>query len=276
MITYAVRRLLGSVPVVLIGVTLTFFLIYLAPGDPTLKFLDPSLGAPLQAQIAENFGLNRPVHVQYLSWLGRVVGHFDFGHSFRSGRPASRIVLTALPPTILVTGLGLLGGLILGMAGGIVSALLRGKRTDRWVTAVMLFFYSMPAFWLGMILLGLFALKLQWLPAAHLTSVFHDQLTPLGKAVDTARHIFLPVVTLSLISAAAFGRYVRSGLIEAMASDYVLAARARGVPQGKLVLNYGIRNALIPLITVAGMTFPVLFSGAVVIEVISPFPGWGG
>ena len=275
MAAYALRRLLGSVPVLFIGLTLTFFLIHLAPGDPTLRFLDPSMGSSQREQIAENFGLNKPVHIQYLSWLSRVAGHLDFGNSFNNGRPASHMVREALPPTILVTGLALICALILGLVGGITSALFRGTKYDRMITAVMLFFYSMPVFWLGIVLLGLFAAKLHWLPASQLTSVFHDELTLSGRFLDYLRHLVLPVMTLALVSAATFARYLRTSMIEAMNSGYVLAARSRGISEWKIRLRYGLRNALIPQISLIGMSIPILFSGAVIIEVIFSLPGMG-
>ena len=273
--TYALRRLWGSIPVLFFGLTLTFFLIHLAPGDPTLRFLDPSMGAGMTEQIEENFGLNKPLLFQYLSWLSRILGHFDFGNSFNNGRPASSILLNALPPTILVTGLALILALVLGIAGGTISAILHGTKYDRMITTISLFFYSMPAFWLGIMFLGLFAMKLQWLPASQLTSVFHDQLSFSGRLVDYTRHLILPVMTLSLVSAPTFSRYLRTSLINAMNSSYVLAARARGLPETKVIIKYGLRNALIPLISLVGMMIPLLFSGAVVIEVVFSLPGLG-
>lgn len=273
--TYVIRRLIGSIPVLFIGLTLTFFIIHLAPGDPTLRYLDPSMGTSMQEQISERYGLNEPLPVQYISWLYRIIGHFDFGYSFNNGRPASAIVLDALPPTILLTSLALVCGLILGILGGIGSAIFKGKNFDRIITVIMLFFYSMPTFWLGMMLLGLFAVKLNWLPASQLTSVFHDQLTFLAQLGDYFRHLVLPVITLGLGLAATFGRFLRTSMIEAMSSEYVLAARARGISELKIIFNYGFRNALMPLITLLGMMIPVLFSGAVVIEVIFSLPGMG-
>jgi peptide/nickel transport system permease protein len=275
MIAYVLRRLLGSVPVILIGLSLTFFIIHLAPGDPTIRFLRPGTDPGLQEVIVSRFGLDQPLIVQYLTWLKRVIGHLDFGFSFHNGRPAAEVVLEALPPTILVTGLALLVGLGLGIAGGITAAVHQGTKYDRWITAILLFFYSMPAFWLGMLLLGLFAVKLNWLPASQLTSIFHSQLSPGARLLDYLKHLVLPVTTLGLVTAATFGRYLRASMIEALSSEYVLAARARGLNRRKVLVKYALRNALIPLISLVGMTIPVLFSGAVVIEVIFSLPGMG-
>lgn len=275
MVAYIFRRLLGILPVLLIGLTFTFFIIHLAPGDPTTRFMDPSMDPALKEKIAERFGLNDPLHLQYFLWLKQVIFHFDFGNSFNSGRLASVIVFDALIPTILVTGLSLLFGLILGVLGGIFSAINHGNRVDKIITSVMLFFFSMPAFWLGMMLLGLFSIKLDWLPSSQLTSIFHDQLNIFGRISDYAKHLILPVLALGLSSTATFGRFIRSSMIEAMGSDYVMAAEARGISRGRIIIHYGFRNALIPLVTLIGFTIPVLFSGAVVIEVIFSLPGMG-
>ncbi len=275
MVAYILRRLLGILPVLLIGLTFTFFIIHLAPGDPTTRFMDPSMDPALKEKIAERFGLNDPLHLQYFLWLKQVIFHFDFGNSFNSGRLASVIVFDALIPTILVTGLSLLFGLILGVLGGIFSAINHGNRVDKIITSVMLFFFSMPAFWLGMMLLGLFSIKLDWLPSSQLTSIFHDQLNIFGRISDYAKHLILPVLALGLSSTATFGRFIRSSMIEAMGSDYVMAAEARGISRGRIIIHYGFRNALIPLVTLIGFTIPVLFSGAVVIEVIFSLPGMG-
>lgn len=272
---YTIKRLIGSIPILFIGLTLTFFLVHLVPGDPTLRFLDPSMGVSLQEQISEKFGLNEPLHIQYISWMYRIVGHFDFGNSFNNGRPASDIILDALPPTILVTGFALICALMFGMIGGIGAAIFHGTKFDLIITTIMLFFYSMPVFWLGIMLLGFFAVNLNWLPASQLTSVFHDQLNILDRFTDYFRHLALPVITLGLVSAATFGRYLRTSMIDAMNSGYVLAARARGISEWKILVNYGLRNALIPLITLVGMTIPALFSGAVIIEVVFSLPGMG-
>ncbi|MCH8069467.1 MAG: ABC transporter permease [Candidatus Marinimicrobia bacterium] len=275
MVAYILRRLLGILPVLLIGLTFTFFIIHLAPGDPTTRFMDPSMDPALKEKIAERFGLNDPLHLQYFLWLKQVIFHFDFGNSFNSGRLASVIVFDALIPTILVTGLSLLFGLIIGVLGGIFSAINHGNRVDKIITSVMLFFFSMPAFWLGMMLLGLFSIKLDWLPSSQLTSIFHDQLNIFGRISDYAKHLILPVLALGLSSTATFGRFIRSSMIEAMGSDYVMAAEARGISRGRIIIHYGFRNALIPLVTLIGFTIPVLFSGAVVIEVIFSLPGMG-
>ncbi len=275
MIAYTLRRLLNTLPIVFIGLTITFFLIHLAPGDPTDRMMDPSMSTEVREQITQRFGLDRGIGYQYFTWLKNILLDLDFGYSFKYGRPASAVVLDALPPTLLLTGLAILLGLLLGILSGIVSAFYLGRLPDKFINLTLLFFYSMPVFWLGMMALGIFAVKFQLLPASQLTSVYYNDLEPWEKFVDLARHLILPVTVLGFTSAAAFGRFIRASIIDELNSDYITAARARGLSETKIVLKYALRNGLIPLISLIGLTVPVLFGGAVVIEVIFSLPGMG-
>jgi len=275
MLAYAGKRLLGAIPLIFIGLTLTFFIIHWAPGDPVALFVTSTTNVQAQEVIVERFGLDQPVFVQYLKWLERVVLHFDFGNSFHSGRPAARLIRDVFPATLLLTGLALLLGWVLGLALGVVSALYHDRGIDRVITTVVLFFYSMPGFWIGLMLLSIFAIKLDWLPASQLKSVFHSQLGAAGQIWDYVRHLFLPVLTLGLTLAAIFHRYTRTSMIEALNADYLLAARARGVPRRKIIWKYGLKNASIPLISLLGLIIPELLSGVIVIETIFSLPGMG-
>ncbi len=275
MVAYILRRLVNTVPIVLIGLTLTFFFIQLAPGDPTLRLMDPSVSPEVRQQVIERFGLDQALHIQYFDWLRNVLLDFDFGNSFKFGRPASAVVLDALPATLLLTATAILLGLLLGVVSGIVSAAYQGRLPDRIITLTLLFFYSMPVFWLGLMALGLFSVKLDLLPASQLTSIYYADLSPLAKIIDLAQHLVLPVITLGLASAASFGRFVRASIIRELHSDYIMAARARGLSERKVIVSYATRNGLIPLISLIGLTIPVMFGGAVVIEVIFSLPGMG-
>ena len=143
------------------------------------------------------------------------------------------------------------------------------------LSVLLLFFYSVPAFWLGLILLGIFAIGLNWLPASQINSIFHDQLGFFGKIGDYFTHLLLPVFTLGITTAPVFGRFVRSNMIEVLNSDFIISARARGLSERKVIFVYGFRNALLPVISLIGNSIPALFSGAVVIEVIYSLPGMG-
>jgi len=275
MLAYSIRRLITALPTLFLGVSLTFFIIRLAPGDPTDRFLTPSMSPKIKAAITEKFGLNEPLPVQYMTWAKNVALNFDFGKSFANGREASQVILDALPYTLLLSSLSLLFGVLLGLISGVYSALKAGTRTDRAITSILLFFYSVPSFWLGLILLGIFSIELNWLPGSQISSIFHDRLSFFGKIGDYASHLILPVLTLGLTTAPVYGRFVRSSMVEVLNSDFIVSARARGLSERKVVFNYGLRNALLPLISILGTSFPALFSGAVIVEVIYSLPGMG-
>ena len=275
MLAYSIRRLITALPTLFLGVSLTFFIIRLAPGDPTDRFLTPSMSPKIKAAITEKFGLNEPLPIQYMTWAKNVIMNFDFGKSFANGREASQVILDALPYTLLLSSLSLLFGVLLGLISGVYSALKAGTRTDRAITSILLFFYSVPSFWLGLILLGIFSIELNWLPGSQITSIFHERLSFFGKIADYASHLVLPVLTLGLTTAPVYGRFVRSSMVEVLNSDFIVSARARGLSERKVVFNYGLRNALLPLISILGTSFPALFSGAVIVEVIYSLPGMG-
>ena len=275
MVAYTIRRLLTAIPLLLLGISLTFFIIHMAPGDPTDRFISPSMSPNIKESITKKFGLDQPLYWQYTSWLKNVVIDFDFGKSFANGRQVSEIISDAMPPTLLLSSFSLIFGLVLGTVAGVYSALKAGSRTDKIITSLLLFFYSVPTFWLGLILLGIFAIGLNWLPASQINSIFHDQLGFFGKIGDYFTHLLLPVFTLGITTAPVFGRFVRSNMIEVLNSDFIISARARGLSERKVIFVYGFRNALLPVISLIGNSIPALFSGAVVIEVIYSLPGMG-
>ena len=275
MAAYTFRRLLTAIPLLLLGISLTFFIIHLAPGDPADRFITPSMSPNIKESIVKKFGLDQPLYSQYTSWLKNIVIDFDFGKSFANGRQVSEILSDAMPATLLLSSLSLIFGIILGTAAGIYSALKDGSKIDKVITSLLLFFYSMPTFWLGLILLGIFAIGLNWLPASQINSIFHDQLGFFGKIGDYFTHLLLPVFTLGITTAPVFGRFVRSNMIEILNSDFIISARARGLSEPKVIFVYGFRNALLPVISLIGNSIPALFSGAVVIEVIYSLPGMG-
>ena len=275
MLAYSIRRLITALPTLFLGVSLTFFVIRLAPGDPTDRFLTPSMSPKVKAAITEKLGLNEPLPIQYMTWVKNVIIDFDFGDSFANGRKASTVIMDALPYTLLLSTLSLLFGLLLGTVSGVYSALRVGTPVDRAITSILMFFYSVPSFWLGLILLGIFSIELNWLPGSQITSIFHERLSFFGKIGDYAAHLILPVLTLGLTTAPVYGRFVRSSMVEVLNSDFIVSARARGLSERKIVFNYGLRNALLPLISILGTSFPALFSGAVIVEVIYSLPGMG-
>jgi len=272
---YLLKRLGELALVIFLGISLTFFIIHLAPGDPTLRFLNPNSSPEVQQKMIERFGLDKSLITQYFLWLDQVFLHANFGHSLANGQPAGELVWQALGPTLLLCGLALLIAIISGISLGIYSATRPDSCSDRFTTGIMFFFYSMPSFWLGLLLLSLFAVKLHWLPTGQMVSLFHDQLSGGQKFVDYTRHLLLPVLTLGLSLSGLYYRYMRSSLTENLNSEYITAARARGLNERKIIFKYAIPNALLPQISLIGMSVPLLFSGAVVLEVVFSLPGIG-
>ncbi len=268
-------RLGELILVIFLGISLTFFVIHLAPGNPAQNFVNPNSAPEIQQYLIERFGLDRPLVSQYFHWLNQVVLHGNLGNSFTSGQPAVELVRAALPATLLLTGLALMVAIIVGELLGIFAAVRQNTGADRLATAIMFFFYSMPSFWLGLILLGFFAVKLHWLPTGQLVALFHDQLSGGEKFIDYLRHLILPVMTLGLSMTAVFYRYMRSSLVDVLNSEYILGARARGLSNRKILYRYALPNALIPQISLIGMSVPYLFSGAVLVEVVFSLPGMG-
>lgn len=269
------KRIFEFSIVLFMGITIIFLLVHLAPGDPSTRFLSTDFNPEQQVIIKERLGLDQPLFRQYLHWLEAIWQRFDLGYSFMSGLPVKQQVATALCPTLLLVGCALTIGIMVGIFSAIPAALHQGRRLDRWITSFMLVCYSTPSFWLGLMLLQIFTIHLHWLPPSQMVSLFHSQLTVMGKILDFARHMVLPVTALSVIIAAGFYRYMRQALLEALNSPYVAAAQARGLPQRTVIFNYALPNTLLPLISLIGTHFPYLFSGALVIEVVFGLPGIG-
>ena len=278
MIGYAARRLLQAIPLLLGIVTLLFFLLHLAPGDPTAAYFNPNVSPEVIEQMRRNLGLDRPVHEQYLHWLGSFL-RGDFGYSFSQFRPVRDVIADALPNTLLLGGVSLLMIFAVGCAVGVIQATRQYSALDNSLTFAALFLYSMPGFWLGLMLI----LAVSWsglpealrLPISGMASLDHASMTPAGRLLDTARHLVLPSIALGLASSAAVARFTRGSMLEVIRQDYIRTARAKGLPERVVVLRHALRNALIPVVSLVGLFLPLLFGGAVVIEVVFSWPGMG-
>lgn len=277
---YILRRSLVSVPLLLGLLTATFFLIRLAPGDPATFFLDPSIDPSAADQLRKNLGLDEPLPVQYGKWLG-VLPPFDgvlqgeLGTSFSRHQPVVTILREAAWNTLILTSAALIVDLLVGIALGIVSALKRGEWVDKTISVVGLFLYSMPNFWLGLMLILIFSLWLGWLPASQMSSIGAERLGAMGYIQDRIAHMIMPVFVLGIASAASTVRYMRSSMLEVLNQDYIRTARAKGLRERDVIGRHAFRNALMPIITVVGLSFPFLLSGAVVTEVVFAWPGMG-
>lgn len=272
------RRVLEAIPLLLGIVTLLFFLLHLAPGDPTAAFFNPNVSPEVIEQMRRNLGLDRPLHEQYLRWLASFLTG-NFGYSFSQFRPVREVIGDALPNTLVLGGVSLLLIFAVGCAIGVVQAVRQYSPADHVLTFLALFVYSVPGFWLGLMLILLFsspavpeALRL---PISGMRSLDHEFLAGWGRLLDRLRHLVLPSFALGIASAAAVARYTRGAMLEVIRQDYIRTARAKGLPERTVVLKHALRNALIPVVSLLGLFLPVLFGGAVVIEVVFSWPGMG-
>lgn len=265
---YLLRRLASFVPVLILTSVLVFMLLHLAPGDPVDMIVGEDRPGPdVIAAIRVQYGFDDPVPVQYLRWAAHaVVG--DFGYSYRSRQPVTRLVFERLPATLELSLLSILLGLAIALPLGVVAALRRGTLIDAVASVISALGASMPAFWLGILLIYVFALALRWLPPSGYVSPFEDLALNL-------RLMVLPVITLGLGYAAVLTRYVRTSMLESLGFDFIRTARAKGLAEPRVIVGHVLRSALIPIVTVLGLETGRLLGGAVLTETIFALPGMG-
>lgn len=276
MVRFLAVRAAQAAVIVFLVTTLTFVLIHLAPGSP---FETSSEGGRVPREVIEqlerNFGFDRPVHEQYFLYLANIV-RGDFGHSIAERRPVRDAFLERVPNTLLLTGTSLIIMFAAGIAIGAVQGTRPGSRTDDLLSLMTLAVYSMPIFWLGLMSLLLFGLVLHWLPVGGThDAVIYEQLGFFGKLGDRLRHLLLPAITLGLIGAATTARYQRAAMLEIIRQDFVRTARAKGLAERTVLFKHALRNALLPTVTLFGLAFPLLLSGAVLVEWVFSWPGLG-
>jgi peptide/nickel transport system permease protein len=273
-----VKRLLQAIPLLLGIATITFFITHLAPGDPMDMYLEPRMQRQMDPEVIElirqKYGLDQPVHIQYVKWLGNLV-QGDLGESFRHRRPVTTLIAERVPYTLQLSILALLFDALIGIALGIISAVKQYSVLDKSVTVSSLIIYSIPGFWLALMLVMVFSVNLGWFPTSQTRSLDYEMLTFWGKLADRLWHLVLPVFVLGIASAAGTARYMRNRLLEVLSEEYVLAARARGLREKTVILKHALRNAMIPILTIYGMSIPFLLGGAVLIENVFAWPGLG-
>lgn len=275
MMRFILARLLQTAAVLLFVAVITFALVHMAPGDPFSAAVDnPALSEAVRAQWRASYGLDQPLPVQFVKYVTSV-SRGNFGWSFSRHMPVSDVIRTALPRTLALMGSALILGFLAGALAGRVQAARRGSAIDRSISGVSLFFYSMPDFWLALIALLTFAYWLRILPVGGAADPLHEYFNASARVVDTLKHMVLPVGTLSLILGATVARFHRAALLETLPSDYVRTARAKGLRERTVMRRHAERNALFPLITLAGLSVPALFTGAVFVEKIFSWPGMG-
>ena len=267
-------RALHAVVVLLLVTTIAFFLLHLAPGDP-FSLDNPAIPPEVSARMRAQFGYDRPVPEQYARYLGRVA-QGDFGYSHMMRVPVVRALGDAIPRTLLLMGSALVLSFALGIWLGVFEARHRGTAKARAANGASLFVYSLPDFWLALMILLTFAYWIPALPSGGMTDpVMHDYMSPWQAALDVGRHLVLPLLTLTLIISAVVARFQRSALFDTLPLDFMRTARAKGVPEPELVGRHALRNSLLPMITLAGFAFPALLGGAVFVERVFNWPGMG-
>jgi peptide/nickel transport system permease protein len=254
----------------LFGVSVILFLIMrLAPGGPEAVLVGGELSPEVAAQVRARLGLDRPLVAQYATWVLAAL-HGDLGRSFKTGDPVAALVADRLGPTLTLTGGALALALVVAVPLGVLAAVQRNTLWDALASTVSLFGISFPSFWLGIMLILFFSEALGLLPPSGLSEYGRE-----GDLGARLRHAVLPVLTLGLIQMASFMRFTRSSLLEVLQQDYVRTARAKGLPDGRVIWRHALRNALIPVVTVVGLSLPVLVGGAVLTETVFAWPGIG-
>jgi peptide/nickel transport system permease protein len=270
---YILRRLAISVPVLLLVTIIAFGLVDLAPGDPVTALINPTtraeMGPEWVADRQEQLGLNKPVAIRYVLWLRELV-QGNLGYSLVSGQPVGDQILGRIGPTMLLMGSAIVLGTLIGVPLGVISAIRQYSGLDYVTTVLGLLSISAPTFFVGLALMYFFAVNLGWFPTSGMRTLGVDPST-----IDLLRHMVLPVTVLTLAHTPLSMRYARSSMLEALRQDYVVTARAKGLREQVVLVRHALRNALIPLITIIGVSLPELLSGAVITETIFQWPGMG-
>jgi len=277
MLNYLLRRLLGMVPL-LFGITIvSFAVMHLAPGDPTAArvAMNPKITPEAIERLRAHYHLDEPLWKQYWIWLDHLL-HLDFGTSFAAdGRPVIEKIAERLPVTLWINVLAILLILLVAIPVGVAAAAKPNGAFDRASTVLVFVGFAMPSFWLGLLLMYFFGVRLGWLPIAGLHEDGWQQMNFWQQQLDLARHLALPVLIAAIGGIAGLSRFVRSGMIEALQAEFTTTARALGIPERRIRYRYALKNALLPLITLLGLSVPGLIGGSVIVEQLFSIPGMG-
>jgi peptide/nickel transport system permease protein len=275
MLIYVVRRLLQAVPLLLVISALIFTLLYLMPGDPLYRMLEgiPNLRAQDYERLRRLYGFDDPVYLQYGKWLWQLI-QLNPGYSREYGQPVFDIIWPALKNTLVLTVAAVVIGKVIAVVLGIFSAVRQYSLGDYILTATTFIAYSVPAFWLGLMLIIAFSVKLGWLPTS---GIVNSELTPGSweATVDWLKHLILPVAVLAISEIIQVQRFMRSSLLEVLRQDYLTTARAKGLSEQAVIGRHALKNALIPVVTIIAVTMPRVVGGSTVIETVFAYPGMG-
>lgn len=265
MLRYLVQRLLAMVAVMFIVATTVFVIIRVTPGDPAAVMLGADATPADIAALRVKWGLDQPLPVQYGVWLGQLV-HGDLGRSIFLNEPVLSAIAQRAEPTTFLTLFSISIALAIGLPVGILSAVKRGSRLDQTVLALTMFAASVPSFWLGLVLMDVFAVRLHWFPVSGYGG-------PGAGFFDRIYHLVLPAVVLGVVSSALITRFTRASMLDVLGEDYIRTARSKGLAEIRVIIKHALRNALVPILTVVGLTVALLVSGAVVTETVFGLPG---
>jgi len=267
MTQYIIRRLIYSIFIIWGCATIVFFMLRLVPGDPVSAMLGIEYTPQAAAQLRKNLGLDKPIYVQYVTWMGDVL-HGDLGKSIDTRQPVTDQIVSAFPKTLSITILGFIFGAVVAVPMGLLAALKRDSVFD-WVASISTFIgISLPTFWFGIVFILIFAVEFLWFPSVGYVSP-SDGIWPWFK------HLILPGLAAGVGEAAILMRFVRAGLLEVLGSDYVRTARAKGLPERRVIMSHAMRNSMIPVVTVAGLSLAGLLGGLVITETVFAISGIG-
>ena len=273
---YLIRRCLAMIPVLLWITVISFGIMHLAPGKPTdaAGAFNPKVSLEVRQRMEQAYGLDQPLPVQYVRWLGRL-SRLDFGRSFLDDRPVMEKVAERLPITLIINIASLV--LILGLAVplGVAAAVRPGGWFDRFTTLFVFIGYATPSFWLALMGMAVLGVQLRWLPVSGVHSLDYESFSGLGRVLDVAKHLLLPVAITAFGSLAGMSRYMRSSMADVLRQEYIRMARAKGLAERRVLFHHGLRNALLPVITILGLSLPDLIGGSVIAETIFSIPGMG-
>jgi len=267
MVAFLIKRLLATIPTILLVTIAVFLILRLTPGGPAVAMLGDQASPEAVAALNHKLGLDKPLYIQYLRWLGNAL-HGDLGRSAFGNQPVTELIVQRIVPTLELSILALIVSLLIGISAGVIAAVKRNTAVDAVASILAILGVSTPSFWLAILLVLIFSLKLTWLPALGYVSPFSNLATNL-------KDMLLPSITLGVILAAVITRFTRASMLDSLYQDYVRTARSKGLEERTVILRHALGNAMIPIVTVVGLELGGLLSGAVIIETIFSLPGNG-
>lgn len=267
---FVLRRLIQAIPTLLGLSVISFVLVHVVPGGPVDAMLGPRATPARVALLNHLYGFDKPLPVQYLVWLWQLL-HGNLGVSYFYNQPVTYLLMVNLPRTLTIVGIGIIVAHLISIVLGTFQGYWRNSVFDYVTTTASYFFYSMPVFWLGVILIVLFSVDVHWFPSGGIA----NSLGQSGGFTGWLSHITLPIVTIVVVTVAGWARYMRSSVIDTLIQDYIRTARAKGIGERAVLFKHTLRNSILPLITLLGLTLPAIFSGALFVEVVFNYPGLG-